>query len=48
MMTLRAWFQPPRHLLALFLLITLVPSALLVYSGWRLIQPVENTVSALK
>lgn len=34
----RAWFRRPRHLLPLFLLITLVPSALLVYSGWRFID----------
>src|SRR5438477_752753 len=34
-MLLRAWFRPPRHLLALFLLITLVPSVLLIALGWR-------------
>ena len=34
-MFLRAWFRPPRHLLALFLLITLVPSVLLIALGWR-------------
>jgi nitrogen-specific signal transduction histidine kinase len=34
-MLLRAWFRPPRHLLALFLLITLVPSILLIALGWR-------------
>jgi signal transduction histidine kinase len=34
-MPFRAWFRPPRHLLALFLLITLVPSVLLIVLGWR-------------
>ena len=34
-MPLRDWFRPPRHLLALFLLITLVPSVLLMALGWR-------------
>ena len=34
-MSIRAWFRPPRHLLALFLLITLVPSTLLISLGWR-------------
>ena len=37
-MPLRAWFRPPRHLLALFLLITLVPSVLLIALGWRSIR----------
>src|SRR5215470_9595195 len=37
-MSLAAWFQPPRHWLALFLLITLVPSSLLVWFGWRSLQ----------
>lgn len=35
---LGAWFRRPRHLLPLFLLITLVPSCLLIYSGWRFIE----------
>ena len=34
-MPLRDWFRPPRHLLALFWLVTVVPSALLVVLGWR-------------
>src|SRR5690349_6095744 len=34
-MLLRAWFRPPHHLLALFLLVTLVPSILLIALGWR-------------
>jgi signal transduction histidine kinase len=37
-MHFRAWFRPPRHLLALFLLITLVPSVLLIALGWRSIR----------
>ena len=35
MTSLRAWFRPPRHLLAMFLAITLAPSALLIGFGWR-------------
>ena len=35
MTSLRAWFRPPRHLLAIFLAITLAPSALLIGFGWR-------------
>lgn len=34
-MGLRAWFRPPRHWLGLFLLITLLPSTLLIWFGWR-------------
>jgi Uncharacterised protein family (UPF0175) len=34
-MSLRAWFHPPRHWLGLFLLITLAPSSLLIWFGWR-------------
>jgi signal transduction histidine kinase len=37
-MSLRAWFRPPRHWLGLFLLITLVPSSLLIWFGWRSLQ----------
>jgi len=37
-MFLRAWIRPPRHLLALFLLVTLAPAALLLVFGWRLLQ----------
>ena len=37
-MSLRAWFRPPRHWLGVFLLITLVPSILLVWFGWRSLQ----------
>ena len=37
-MALRDWLQPPRRLLALFLLATLVPSLALVASGWRLLE----------
>lgn len=34
----RPWFRPPHRLIALFVLITLVPSLLLVVFGWRLFQ----------
>jgi hypothetical protein len=37
-MSLRAWLRPPRHWLGLFLLITLVPSVLLIWFGWRSLQ----------
>ena len=37
-MSVRVWFQPPRQLIALFALMTLVPSLLLVAFGWRLLQ----------
>jgi signal transduction histidine kinase len=37
-MPFSTWFRPPRHLLALFLLVTFVPSALLFAAGWRLLQ----------
>jgi signal transduction histidine kinase len=36
-MSIRDWLRPPRHLIALFLLITLVPSVLLLAFGWQLI-----------
>lgn len=34
-MFLQACFRPPRHWLGVFLLITLVPSILLIWFGWR-------------
>lgn len=37
-MSLRAWLRPPRQLVALFLLVTLLPSLLLVIVGWKLSQ----------
>jgi signal transduction histidine kinase len=37
-MSVRIWFQPPRQLIAIFALMTLVPSVLLVAFGWRLLQ----------
>src|SRR5687768_15572977 len=37
-MALRDWLRPPRHLVALFLLLTLVPSLLLIAFGWRLLR----------
>jgi signal transduction histidine kinase len=37
-MSFRDWFRPPRHLIGLFLLVTLVPSILLMVFGWRLLQ----------
>jgi signal transduction histidine kinase len=33
-----AWFRPPRQVLALFLLMTLVPSVLLIALGWHSLQ----------
>jgi signal transduction histidine kinase len=37
-MAIRDWLKPPRRLIALFLLVTLVPSLALVASGWRLLE----------
>jgi signal transduction histidine kinase len=37
-MSYRDWFRPPRHLIALFLVLTLVPSLLLIAFGWRLLR----------
>ena len=37
-MAMRDWLRPPRRLLGLFLLVTLVPSLALVASGWRLLE----------
>jgi hypothetical protein len=37
-MFIRAWVRPPRHLVMLFLLLTLVPSILLLAFGWRRLQ----------
>jgi signal transduction histidine kinase len=37
-MSLLSWFRPPRHLLLLFLAVTLVPATGLVWMGWRLFQ----------
>jgi tetratricopeptide (TPR) repeat protein len=36
--SLRALFRPPRHLIAVFVLVALVPSLLLIAFGWRLRQ----------
>lgn len=36
-MSVRTWLQPPHRLLALFLVITLAPSAMLLAFGWRLL-----------
>lgn len=33
-----SWFRAPRHWLILFLLVTLAPSSLLVWLGWRLLD----------
>ena len=40
-MSVAAWFRPPRHLVALFVLLTLLPSALVLAFGWRLLQQEE-------
>ena len=37
-MSPRPWFRPPHRLIALFVLITLVPSVLLIVFGWRSFQ----------
>ena len=37
-MATRDWLEPPRRLIALFLLVTIVPSLALVASGWRLLD----------
>jgi signal transduction histidine kinase len=37
-MSLLAWLRPPRHLLVLFLAVTLAPAAGLIWLGWRLLQ----------
>lgn len=37
-MSLRDWFRPPRHLLPLFLLLTIIPSTLLIVLGWRSVE----------
>ena len=37
-MSPKDWFRPPRHLIALFLLVTLIPSVLLVAFGWQLLE----------
>jgi signal transduction histidine kinase len=37
-MRYRDWLRPPRHLIALFLVLTLVPSLLLIAFGWRLLR----------
>jgi hypothetical protein len=44
-MSVGHWFRAPRRLLAVFLVIVLVPSALLVISGWRLLRH-EEVVAA--
>ncbi len=37
-MSLRWWFSPPRHLLALFLAVTIVPATALAWLSWRLLE----------
>ncbi|MFX1265352.1 MAG: tol-pal system YbgF family protein, partial [Promethearchaeota archaeon] len=37
-MTIRAWLNPPRRLLALFFAVTLAPAAGLVWLGWSLLD----------
>jgi signal transduction histidine kinase len=44
-MSIRTWLRPPRQFVALFLLVTLVPSLLLLVFGWRLAQ--QDRASAL-
>lgn len=33
-----SWLRPPQHLLALFLIVTLIPGAALVWLGWHLLE----------
>jgi hypothetical protein len=40
-MSLGNWLRPPRHLLLIFLVILLLPTSLLVVSGWRLVRQEE-------
>lgn len=37
-MSLLRWFHPPRHLLALFLAVTIIPAATLAWLSWRLLE----------
>ncbi len=37
-MPFRDWFRPPRHLLALFVVVIVVPATALAWLGWRLLQ----------
>ena len=37
-MAARDWFRPARHLVAVFVLLAIVPSLLLIAFGWRLLQ----------
>lgn len=41
-MFVKDWLRPPRHLIAIFLVIVLLPSALLIVSGWRLMTREET------
>src|SRR5688572_8218275 len=41
-MSLPGWLRTPRSLLVVFLVIVLLPSALLVVSGWRLLQQEDS------
>ena len=38
MRSLLRWFRPPRHLLALFLAVTIIPATALAWLSWRLVQ----------
>ncbi len=38
MRSLLRWFRPPRHLLALFLVVTIIPATALAWLSWRLVQ----------
>src|SRR5436309_6422232 len=37
-MSMRSWFRTPRNWLVLFLAVSLAPSCLLVWLGWRLFE----------
>ena len=38
MLSLRRWLHPPRHLLALFLAVTIIPASALAWVSWRLLE----------
>ena len=38
MTLLHRWFRPPRHLLALFLAVTIIPATALAWLSWRLLE----------
>jgi hypothetical protein len=41
-MGFRRWFRPPRHLVVLFLTVTVVPAVALVWLGWQMVTQERN------